>query len=400
VELDTAYRTAFLDWLACAVGGWKEPAAAAARAADPGLLGRVMALGTAGHVLDFDDTYAPGLVHCSAPVAPAALVLGAESNASMGDVLVAYARGWEATAALARPSHPELYRRGWHPTAVCGVVGAAVASAAILGLDDARTDAAINLSLLQAAGLRAAFGSDGKALQVGMAAAAGARAAQLGEAGASAPDDVRGGFEQAYGVTWSLSDPSAEVITSADDSPAIKGNWIKAYPCCLQTHSAIEAAELVRREGGTAQGAIVDVNPISLQAAPIEIPADPLQAKFSIPYTVAFTRLYGPPGISDFRALDDGALRLAKEIAVETNPGLGESEVLIETGDVLPIRVQAALGSPQRPMDEAALAGKVQALAGDLLEGALAPDRPALEVLRLLERIADDGSQTVASAAQ
>src|SRR5207237_589488 len=117
----------------------------------------------------------------------------------MGQVLAAYARGFEATAALAEASHPELYRRGWHPTAVCGAVGSAVAVAAILELDVERTDAAVNLSLLQAAGLRSAFGSGGKTLQVGMAAAAGARAAVLAREGASAPDDVRAGFEQAYG---------------------------------------------------------------------------------------------------------------------------------------------------------------------------------------------------------
>src|SRR5207248_7028022 len=162
------YRTAFIDWLACAAAGGREPAAIAAREADDSLLGRVVTLGTAGHVLDFDDTYAPGLAHCSAPVAPAALVLGAELGRSIDDVLSAYGRGFEATAALARGSHPELYRRGWHPTAVCGVVGAAVGSAAILGLDDERTRAAVTLSLLQAAGLRSAFGSGGKPPPVGV----------------------------------------------------------------------------------------------------------------------------------------------------------------------------------------------------------------------------------------
>src|SRR3954454_685488 len=43
------YATALLDWLACAAAGVEEPAARAARAAaDP-----VVALATAGHVLDF-----------------------------------------------------------------------------------------------------------------------------------------------------------------------------------------------------------------------------------------------------------------------------------------------------------------------------------------------------------
>ena len=39
---------------------------------------RIALMGTAGHVLDFDDTYVPALAHLSAPAAPVALILGAE----------------------------------------------------------------------------------------------------------------------------------------------------------------------------------------------------------------------------------------------------------------------------------------------------------------------------------
>src|SRR4051795_504526 len=127
------YRAALLDWMACAVRGCSEPAARAAAAAGDGLLERVTALGTAGHVLDFDDTYLPGIAHLSAPVAPAAIAVGADAGASVADVLGAYARGFEAMGALAAAGHPALYERGWHPTAVCGGVGAAVAAAALLG---------------------------------------------------------------------------------------------------------------------------------------------------------------------------------------------------------------------------------------------------------------------------
>src|SRR4051794_41219429 len=79
------YRAALLDWMACAVRGRSEPAARAAAAAGDGLRERVAALGTAGHVLDFDDTYLPGIAHLSAPVAPAAIVVGAHAGASVGD---------------------------------------------------------------------------------------------------------------------------------------------------------------------------------------------------------------------------------------------------------------------------------------------------------------------------
>ncbi|MGH2918013.1 MAG: MmgE/PrpD family protein, partial [Solirubrobacteraceae bacterium] len=121
------HATALLDWLACAVRGSDEPAARAARDAGNGLLERVVSAGAAGHVLDFDDTYEAGLAHLSAPTAPAALVVAARRGATVADALAAYAAGFEAMGALARACHPALYDGGWHPTAVCGSAGAAVA---------------------------------------------------------------------------------------------------------------------------------------------------------------------------------------------------------------------------------------------------------------------------------
>src|SRR3954469_7701360 len=297
-----SYRVAFLDWLACAEGGHDQPAARAARAAgDP-----VAALGAAGHVLDFDDTFLPGIAHLSAPVAPAALVLAAETGAGVQELLDAYAAGFEAMGALARASHPALYDRGFHPTAVCGSVGAAVAAARLLGTDE-RT--AVALAVLRAAGLRAAFGSDGKALQVGLAASAGVTAARLAAHGAGAsPARVAAAWHDAYGGEWAEPDPAA---------PAIDENWIKAWPCCLQTHGAIEcAAELDDVPDGPLT---VIAHPVSRQAAGYDSVETPLQAKFSIPYTTAYTLLHGPPGVDAFAALDAEAQALSQRIEVRTD---------------------------------------------------------------------------------
>ena len=263
-----------------------------------GLGGRVLAAGTAGHVLDFDDTYAPGLAHLSAPTAPAALLLDAELDATVGDVLAGHAAGFEAMGALARASHPALYERGWHPTAVCGAVGAAVSAARLLGAGAEATDTATRLALVRAGGLRRAFGSDAKALQVGAAAAAGVTAARLAVAGATATQDLAtgpGGFEQAFGGRWARPDGEA----------AVAENWIKAYPCCLQTHSPIEAAQTARATAGAEAAPVtVVVHPRARQAAPYDDVADGLQAKFSIPYTVAYTLLHGVPSApSCFSAL-------------------------------------------------------------------------------------------------
>ena len=284
-----------LDWLACAARGAREPAALAARAAGDGLLERVAAVGAAGHVLDFDDTYAPGLAHLSAATAPAALVLGAELGAGVGAVLDAYAAGFEAMGAFARACHPALYAGGWHPTAVCGSAGAAVAAARLLGLGRERSATALALALLRAGGLRAAFGSDGKALQVGLAAAAGVHAARLAQAGARADADAvagrRAGFAQAFGVAAGAADPDALLGARG----AIGENWVKAYPCCLQTHGAIDAALAAGDAPPRGTAIAVTVHPVSRQAAALDAVRDGLEAKFSIPYLTATRCCTAPP---------------------------------------------------------------------------------------------------------
>jgi 2-methylcitrate dehydratase PrpD len=371
-----AYRIALLDWLACAARGASEPAARAAAAAADGLAGEVAAAGAAGHVLDFDDTYLPGIAHLSAPTAPAALALGAELGATVGAVLDAYAAGFEAMGALARAGHPALYERGWHPTAVCGSAGAAVAAARLLELDEAATRSASALALLRAGGMRAAFGSDGKALQVGMAAAAGVQAARLAQAGAVVAGAAAGpfGFADVFGAGAAPTDPAES---------AVARNWIKPWPCCLLAHSAIEAA--LSLDGGADGPLEVVVHPLARSAARYDDVADGLQAKFSIPYLVAYARVRGEPEPESFAALDPEVQAQATNVTVRTDPALGESEAVLRLDGDEAARVSASRGSPQRPLSGDQLAAKVQRLAGDRLDGVLDdPGRPAAEVLAQL----------------
>jgi 2-methylcitrate dehydratase PrpD len=362
------HRAALLDWLACAYGGREQRAPQAARAAGDGLLERVAWLGTAGHVLDFDDTYLPGVAHLSAPTAPAAIALGASLDRSVGGVLDAYAAGFEAMGRLSR-SHA-LYEGGWHPTAVCGAAGAAHTAARLLGLDEERAGAAERLALLQAGGLRAAFGSDGKSLQVGMAAAAGVQAARIAAAGAVITEDVMdhpAGFAAAFGTA-----------RGSDGRSAVEENWIKPWPCCLMSHSAVQAAAAAREAlAGSGAPIEVAVHPVARRAAAYDDVADGLQAKFSIPYLVAFVVLHGEPEPASFEGVDAGARALAAErVRLTTDESLREAEAVLALDGEEVARVPASRGSPEAPMDAGELAAKCRRLAGDRLDGVL-DDREA-----------------------
>jgi 2-methylcitrate dehydratase PrpD len=349
------------------------------------LEGKVAWLAVAGHVLDFDDTYLPGLAHLSAPVAPAALAVAAQRGASVGEMLAAYAAGFEAMGALARAAHPALYDAGWHPTAVCGTVGATVAAARLLGADWDAQQSALAFALMRAAGLRAGFGSDGKAIGVGMASAAGVAAARLAVDGArmdvhAVVADAAGGWPHTFGA-------AIPVLPEEGSTAAVEENWIKAWPCCLQTHGAIEAAlELRARDGGAPPGELeVVVHPVSRLAAPRDDVADGLQAKFSIPYLMAFALLRGAPTVASFASLDDQAQELARGIRVTTDAALAESEARLLVDAEPAATVVAAVGSPGRPLPPDAVAAKRAELAGARLDGALDDlARPAADLVELV----------------
>ncbi len=374
VDVNSHYAVSFIDWLACASAGIDEPAARAVRASGDDLLADVAFAAAAGHVLDFDDTFSDGVAHVSATTAPAALTLATHLGLPLRRALEAYAEGFEAMAAVAAASHPALYDAGWHPTAVCGPIGAVVAASRLLDLVAAKRENAVAVAMLRAGGTRGAFGSDGKAIQVGMAAAAGVQAALLAQAGATVhPRAIHGllGFEGVLGAGWPQG--GIGVAGRTDGALAIERNWIKLYPSCLGTHSPIEAATHARDNGyrlGDGQLTVI-VHPVARQAAHLDWVGDGLSAKFSIPYCVSHTLIHGPPRVRDFAAIDAGARDRSQFVAVTVDESLPEFGAVLTVAGRELARVPCPRGTPERPVTAAELAGKIADLVGDRLDGVL-----------------------------
>ena len=109
--------------------------------------------GTLAHSLDFDDTHAEGSLHSSAPIVPAALAAAEMVNASGKDLLAAIVVGYEIQIRLSLALNPsDHYDRGFHPTATCGVFGAAAAAGKLLSMDAEGIQNAFGIALSQSAG--------------------------------------------------------------------------------------------------------------------------------------------------------------------------------------------------------------------------------------------------------
>jgi 2-methylcitrate dehydratase PrpD len=324
-----------LDTIGVAVAGAGEPAPRRLREVlDPGseatLLGRperaghlsaALINGTAAHVLDYDDVSAPMLGHPSVPVLPAVLALGERLNSSLRDLLVAFVAGVEAEVRLATALGASHYASGFHTTATAGTVGAAVASAHLLRLNPAETRSAIGTAATQAAGLKAVFGSDGKALHAGKAAHSGLLSALLAQQGfTSAADVIAGpqGFAATHSSTWQ-PDPLHEPW---GESWHVAGILFKFHAACYLTHASINGVlSLTQYLGDIAavERLELHVPPGHLDVCAIDDPHNGLEAKFSLRFVAALaaTRRAATDDLFTSEALSDGRIRqLMKRVVV------------------------------------------------------------------------------------
>src|SRR5205814_8239077 len=191
-----AAKRCVLDAVACALAGadmpWVTRVLAVARAQESparasvlGHAGRVSAPlaalvnGTAVHAVDYDDD--PAACHIGAVVIPVALALGQALGATPARVIAAVVLGYDVTTRIGEAIDADLlYQKGYHPTSVCGVFGAAAAAAYLHGLDAATTTHALGIAGSFSSG-NMEFLADGamtKRLQPGKAAHDGILAAE------------------------------------------------------------------------------------------------------------------------------------------------------------------------------------------------------------------------------
>src|SRR5262249_33461492 len=162
-------------------------------------------------------------------------------------LITAIVAGYETAIALARAGHPDLRRRGFHPTGAVGPFGAAMAAAKLQSLSTAQIADALGIAASASAGLFAFVngGADIKRLHAGHAAREGLQAALLAQQGVQGPPGVieaRDGFLQAFAGRSPSSAKEGEAVALPPAVPfGITDCYIKPYACCRHIQPAVEA---------------------------------------------------------------------------------------------------------------------------------------------------------------
>jgi 2-methylcitrate dehydratase PrpD len=357
---------------------------------------------TLGHSLDFDDTHAEAVVHPGAPVIPAALAAAEMVGASGAEVIAGIVGGYEVALrlALALPAGAH-YDRGFHPSATCGVFGAAAAAARVFGLAPDRVASALGIALSQSAGSLQflANGAWTKRFQVGWAGMAGLVAATLareGFKGAAAPIEGRHGFLHAYAP----APEPARVLRDLGQVYELMATGVKPYPSCRWGHAGIDAALALRQELSLRpeeiEGATLGLSraALLLVGEPADRKADPrniVDAQFSGPFVIATALATGKMDWDSYRLLDDPLIRgLLPRVVCAHDPDI-EAEFPANMSGKLSLRARGQVyvrtvvvprGEPANFPSESELRHKFDGLARTIMGEAHA-DRLAGDVLRL-----------------
>jgi 2-methylcitrate dehydratase PrpD len=245
-----------------------------------------------------------------------------------------------------------------------------VVAGVALGLDVDRVATAVALTVPAAGGVQRAFGTDAKSIQVGMASAAGVRAAQLAAAGATA-DHLA--LEAWLGLVGGepghplLTDPASDTATVPD------GLAIKVYPACYALQRPIGA--LRETVGGPLAADQVTAIRLTTPRGTVTplVHHDPrtgLQGKFSLEYAAATALLDEHSG---FWAFDDTAVTRPEaarlvgltEIRLTEGTGAGlldgavEVEVDLADGSTRRGSLDLPPGSPGKPPTADEMTAKV-----------------------------------------
>jgi 2-methylcitrate dehydratase PrpD len=360
------------------------------------------------HALDFDDTHEPSLCHTATALLPGLLALGRAHRRSGRDLLDAYDLGIRFVD-FASACGPALNTAGAHSTAILGSLASAAACGWLLTHDAGMTADAVEVAALLAAGLGAAFGSDGKPLQAARASEIGVRAATFVAAGLHAPHGAAFGDHGVLAL-WLGVDAPTTVRWGDECVQAVGLVAIKPYPSCFLTHSTIDGtlslrASLDLRSAADVARISVAIHPLAAQIADkTSLGAE--NAKFSLRYCALAALTDGRVNVDTFsvatqqRLVDDAGSfdSWVSKVHVRTDPAApalsARISLLLADGRERAITVEAPRGSRSAPLTRDDVIAKfrdnasgaydgtsVQRLLDDVMEMPTATDIAALDLL-------------------
>ncbi len=344
----------------------------------------VMLNGILVHGLDFDDTHAGSIIHCTASAWPLALAAGLRAGASGAQVLAAYVLAVEADARIGNLAQGGFQQRGHHPTGLVGAFGATLAAGRLAGLNGQQLTRAQGIALSMAAG-NLEFLSAGdwtKRLHPGWAGVCGLSAAALAGADFLGPTTP---YEGRYSL-YNLHLGEGNGIVATDMLQGLGQQWelldvgFKPYPACHFNHAFADCAIALRQSH---QLKIEDIDSVCALIHPKQVnvvcepeaakrrPTSSYDAQFSLHYLIAASLVRGQFTLAELTQQayqDPELLALADRVNYRLDENstypkhyCGELEVRLKNGQLLKHRQPVNRGARDNPIGSEEITEKFMA---------------------------------------
>jgi len=342
---------------------------------------------TAGVALEMDEGNRLGGGHAAIHVIPAALAVAEERGATGKEFLESVIAGYEVTSRIGTGT---AVKKTVHSHGTWGTIGSAVATAKLMGFDEAQTTLAINMAASMSPAntwTPCIEGATIRNLYPGRSGFQGIMAAQLALCGFTGLED---GPSDIYNEILGESFDTEAVVQELGVPGAfrIQHNYFKLHACCLYNHPVLDGVQtLLEREKFVAG----DVDRIKVEAPALATimtdpePVNMLAAKFSLPYAVATAVVHNSTDITAFypdRLQDPETLALSRRVDIIADPEMdlrrydypaAKVAISLKDGRTFTEDVTAHHGDTENPASREELVGKFNFLVVDVLgeEGAV-----------------------------
>jgi len=332
-----------------------------------------MANGISAHAIEMDDVNNEASLHPGVVVFPAALATSEMVGGAGKKFIEAVVLGYEVMVLLGRALGAEnSYKRGFHPTGICGPFGSSVAASKLLGLREKEILGALGIAGSQAAGSMEylAQGAWTKRFHPGWAAHSGMIAAQLAKKGFRGPTSIiegRDGFLHAY----SNGAEPTKVLERIGSGFEILRTSVKPHACCRYMQPPIDAILKIVKENDLYPESVEKVR-VGILRAGAHLIAEPLEekytpqsivdAQFSMPFGAAVAVLYRRAGLAEFHLFkirSEEVKRMMRRVECVTDPDLEKTfpkqwcataEILTKDGKRYFTKVEYCKGDPENPL--------------------------------------------------
>ncbi|MBI4330353.1 MAG: MmgE/PrpD family protein [Chloroflexi bacterium] len=335
--------------------------------------------GGMGHGLDYDDIHAKVAVHPSSSVVPAAFAAAERMGQVNGrDFLTAVTLGIDMACRLALGI---TWEHDWHLSTVFGTFACAAASGKIMGLGKDKLVNAFGIALCQGAcpmEVNYGVGSDLRASYPAFTAKAGVLSACMAQRGIDGPKNSMEGRAALYPIYFKGKYDRNAIIAGLGKQFEGGNVVFKVWPACSATHPYIEATlRAVTKNDIHSQ----DIERITMfiyggsgknLCEPLEARRKPpsiLDAKFSLPFTVAIAATRRKVVIADYSSeglKDQQILEMAQKVAPKFEKAVnqtgeikrGDVEIQTKAGKQYREQVEVTHGLPRNPVSRVDLVDK------------------------------------------